>query len=100
MWVIILDICVMPAIWEEIAFRGLIQTGLATAVKTREAIILTAVLFAIIHFSALSGIYLFGLGLVLGVLRHRSQSLVPGMLMHFFHNLAIVLVEKLEILTG
>jgi membrane protease YdiL (CAAX protease family) len=95
-WVAILDLCVMPAIFEEIAFRGLIQGSLGRVLKTREAIILTAILFAIIHFSVLSGPYLLGLGLVLGLLRERSQSLVPGMTMHFFHNLVVVLLEWYE----
>ena len=96
-WVILLEACVMPAVWEEVAFRGLIQVRLAEAVRQREAIILTAVLFAVIHCSAPSGIYIFLLGIVLGVIRARSNSLLPGILMHFFHNLVIVLLEHSEV---
>ena len=96
-WIILLEICVMPAIWEEVAFRGLIQVRLAEAVRQREAIIMTAVLFAIIHCSALSGVYLFALGIVLGVIRARSNSLLPGMAMHFAHNLVIVILEYFEV---
>lgn len=51
-WVILLEACVMPAVWEEVAFRGLIQVRLAKAVRRNEAIIMTAVLFAVIHCSA------------------------------------------------
>lgn len=93
-WVIVLSICVMPAIWEEIAFRGIIQAQLGKAVRGREAIVLTAVLFAIIHRSVISGFYLFALGLLLGVLRKRSDSLVPTMVVHFCHNFAVVLLEE------
>jgi membrane protease YdiL (CAAX protease family) len=96
-WVILLEACVMPAVWEEVAFRGLIQVRLAEAVRQREAIILTAVLFAVIHCSAPSGIYIFFLGIVLGVIRARSNSLLPGILMHFFHNLVIVLLERYDV---
>jgi len=42
-------------------------------------------------------VYLFALGIVLGVIRARSNSLLPGMLMHFVHNLVIVLLEHFEI---
>jgi membrane protease YdiL (CAAX protease family) len=96
-WVVLFEACVMPAVWEEVAFRGLIQVRLGAAVRQREAIVLTAVLFAIIHCSALSGVYLFALGIVLGVIRARSGSLLPGMLLHFTHNLVIVLLEHFEI---
>lgn len=85
-------IALMPAIWEEIAFRGLIQERLRGVVGTREAIGLTAALFAIIHVSWLSLPYLFLLGLILGVLRQRSGSLLPGMALHGLHNAAVVLL--------
>ena len=93
LWTAIVYIAVMPAVVEEIAFRGLIQTQLGKVVKPSEALVLTAVLFAIIHVSVFSGIYLFALGLLLGFLRQRSGSLVPGITLHFLHNLAIVLIE-------
>ena len=92
-WVAVLAACVMPAIWEEIAFRGLLQGQLSKAVGHREALILTAVLFAVIHVSVLSGFYLLLVGVLLGFLRRRSNSLVPGMVVHFVHNLTIVVVE-------
>lgn len=86
-------IAVMPAIWEEIAFRGLIQERLRGVVGTGEAIGLTAGLFAIIHVQWLSLPYLFLLGLALGILRHRSGSLLPGMVLHGLHNAVVVLLE-------
>lgn len=86
-------ICVMPGIWEEIAFRGLIQSDLQAAIRRREALVLTALMFAIIHLSPLSAPYLFVLGLLLGQVRERSGSLVPGMVIHFAHNLAVTLLE-------
>ena len=59
-----------------------------------------AILFSIIHVSVFSGIYLFALGLVLGVLRHRSRSLVPGIMLHFFHNFSILAVEYYSLWTS
>jgi len=91
--VVILAVCVMPAIWEEIAFRGLIQERLRVAVGTGQALVLTAVLFAIIHVNLFSGPYLLVLGLALGLLRQKSRSLAPGIALHFLHNLAVVLDE-------
>jgi len=92
-WVVVLVVCVMPAIWEEVAFRGLIQGQLGKAVGRREALLMTAVLFTIIHLSALSAPYLLLLGITLGVLRQRSGSLIPGIALHFVHNLVVVIIE-------
>ena len=92
--VMIIAICVMPAIWEEIAFRGLLQEQFNKAVRTPEAVVVTAILFAVIHLTTLSAFYLFLFGIILGVLRLRSGSLIPGMLVHFAHNLVVVLGER------
>ena len=72
----------------------MIMTGPGVfGVNARNTISKEAGLFAIIHVQWLSLPYLFLLGLVLGVLRHRSGSLLPGMVLHFLHNAAVVLLE-------
>jgi uncharacterized protein len=92
----ILMICVQPAIIEELAFRGLILGSLRRVLSDWEAIGVSATLFAIIHLSILSSPHLFLLGLVLGYLRIRTRSLYPGMLLHFTHNLLVLLTEAWE----
>jgi len=91
--VVIFATSLMPAFWEEIAFRGLIQSRLVAIFTPKRAILVTAALFAIIHVTALSWPYLFFLGLVLGILRYYSKSLWPTIAFHFFHNLIITLIE-------
>ncbi|MCG3136010.1 MAG: hypothetical protein HMLKMBBP_03797 [Planctomycetes bacterium] len=88
--VTVFAICVMPGVWEEIAFRGLIQRRLEAFVPSRDALYVTAILFAVIHCSVISGAYLFALGVLLGRLRRESGSLVPGMIVHGLHNLAVL----------
>jgi membrane protease YdiL (CAAX protease family) len=91
--VIVFGLCLMPAIWEEIAFRGLIQTSLDKKFSKWEAIFITSGMFAIIHISLFSWPYLFLLGIVLGLIREYSQSLWPSIFMHFLHNFIVVLIE-------
>ncbi|MFH2001045.1 MAG: CPBP family intramembrane glutamic endopeptidase [Planctomycetota bacterium] len=91
--IILLFICVMPALWEEIAFRGLIQSKLAIAIGKKEAWLLTAVMFTIIHVAVLSWGVLLLLGLFLGWLRNRTGSLIPGMIIHFLYNFVVVILE-------
>ncbi len=90
----ILMICILPAIVEEIGFRGLIQHWLQPAIGPWKAILMTSVLFSLIHFSLLSAPYLFLVGVYLGWLRWKSGSLYPCIIVHFLHNLAVVLIDS------
>jgi CAAX protease family protein len=92
-WVIILAICVQPAICEEIAFRGVILSGLRGSLGQGEALVVSALLFTTLHLAVLSFPHLFLLGILLGYLRLRSGSLYPSMALHFTHNLLCVLSE-------
>jgi sodium transport system permease protein len=92
----LLLLAVIPAICEEIAFRGYILSGLERVYRPRSAIVLSALLFGFLHVLLSLFQQLFNatlLGLVLGLLAYRSGSLVPGILFHFLNN-------GLAILTG
>lgn len=90
---VILFVCVQPAIVEELAFRGVILGALRGVVGTRDAVVVSSLMFAFLHLGILSFPHLFLIGLMLGFLRVRSGSLYPCMLMHFLHNLLVVLSE-------
>jgi uncharacterized protein len=90
---VVLVACVQPAIIEEIAFRGIILGSLADPLGPRQAVLVSAALFSIIHLSVPGIPHLLVLGIGLGALRVRSGSLYPGVLMHFCHNLLVVIQE-------
>ena len=79
-------ICLIPGITEEIAFRGLIQHWLQTVLRPWRAIVLASALFTAIHLSVLSAPYIFLLGILLGWVKWKSNSLYPSILMHIAHN--------------
>jgi membrane protease YdiL (CAAX protease family) len=91
-WVV-LSIAVVPALFEELSFRGLMQPLLGGVFSRRNAWIVTAVLFAVAHLSIGGFPWLVAMGLYLGWMRERSGSLYPGMLAHFLHNLTVVVIE-------
>ncbi len=85
----LLVFAVVPAITEEVAFRGFILSGLQRTYPTRTAIILSAFLFGFLHVLLSLFQQLFGatiLGLVLGLLAIRTGSLWPGVAFHFVNN--------------
>src|SRR5689334_9106819 len=50
--------CIFPAITEEIAFRGLVQHWLVSAIAPMRALLIASALFMVLHFSVLSAPYL------------------------------------------
>jgi sodium transport system permease protein len=87
--VALLLFALVPAVCEELAFRGFILSGLEHGHRTRSAILLSALLFGFLH--VLLSLYqqLFNatlLGIVLGLLAVRSRSILPGMVFHLINN--------------
>jgi sodium transport system permease protein len=81
---------VLPALCEELAFRGFILTGLLRAFRPWTAILLSAFLFAVHQMNVFQFAPHFLLGIVLGLLRARSGSVLPAMLFHLVYNLLII----------
>jgi len=79
-------IALLPAICEEMTFRGMILSGLLTRSKPWVAIIVTAALFAAFHLSVhrFFPVFLIGLGATFVV--WRSGSIFAGMLLHLINN--------------
>jgi sodium transport system permease protein len=93
---ILVTLAVLPAVSEELAFRGFILSGLRRRYPPGKAIALTSFLFALYHMNVFQFIPALFLGLVLGVLAVRSGSILPGMLFHFLYNgllIGMVLIE-------
>lgn len=78
-------LCVMPAITEELFFRGALQ-GLLRPCGSAVAIFGPALLFALLHLDPIQGLTALVCGVFLGWLAERSGSILPGMLLHFVNN--------------
>ena len=86
----LLVIAVSPALLEEVIFRGMLQGRLLALMGRHLGIFVTAVAFALVHGQpAVLPIHL-GIGIYLGYLRERANSLLPGMLIHFLYNGTLV----------
>jgi uncharacterized protein len=88
----LLVIAVIPAIGEELTFRGIIQKLLNRWFgHPHWAILVTAFLFSAMHIQFLSFLPRFFLGLVLGYLFYWSGSIWLTMLVHFINNAIAVI---------
>ncbi|WP_299098524.1 type II CAAX endopeptidase family protein [uncultured Winogradskyella sp.] len=89
----IIFIAILPPIFEELAFRGFLFNQLQKIVSERITIIATAFIFALVHFSFISLLWIFPFGLVLGYLRSKYNTLWYGIVIHFIHNLIVLLLD-------
>lgn len=80
-----LALCVMPAIAEELLFRGAFQ-GLMRPCGSAAAIFAPALLFGVLHLDLAQGLTAFACGVFLSWLAERSGSILPGMLLHLVNN--------------
>jgi uncharacterized protein len=88
-------VSILPAVVEETAFRGIIQTLLQRIVGQREALFIQAALFSVLHLLPMMFISHFFMGLCFGYMRFRSKSLYPSMALHAAWNASVLCQELL-----
>jgi sodium transport system permease protein len=87
-------VAIAPAIAEELLCRGALLRGLRVSLGDRGAIVISALLFAVLHASAYRFVPTFLLGLVLGVTALRT-GLFGAMIVHALNNGVVVLLGEL-----
>jgi sodium transport system permease protein len=84
----------VPAVCEELAFRGFILAGCRNLGNNGRAVLVSAIFFGATHAFLQQSINACLLGIVLGYLAVKSGSLLPGIIFHFLHNAMMVLSAK------
>lgn len=92
-WVLILLAPVLIAgVFEEVLFRGFVQTAFEPHHKIFTALAITAAIFALNHAAPWWLAQIFLLGLVLGWLAWQCDSIIPGAIVHSLNNFFAVLL--------
>ena len=90
-------VALIPAIGEELTFRGVLQQALTRKMKNPHvAIILSAAIFSFIHFQFYGFLPRMFLGVLLGYMFYVTGSLWTSMLMHFLNNGTAVVLYYLN----
>jgi membrane protease YdiL (CAAX protease family) len=88
--IIFLAVCVAPIV-EEIFFRGFMQPALVKTIGASPGILLTALIFGFSHTQYLEYnaalVAVTTIGLILGITKYYTNSVVPGIFAHLFNNL-------------
>ena len=92
-------LAIIPAIGEELFFRGILQKLFTKTVKSKfVAILITAAIFSAFHFQFQTFLPRFFMGIMLGYLFLWSGSLLVPIIAHFLHNFISVWITKMSVL--
>ena len=89
----VLVVGLLAPLGEELFFRGFLQTRLRRAWSPGPAIVVTALAFGVIHGEPVHGVLAFALGLYLGLLTERAESVVPAIICHAANNSVSVVLS-------
>ncbi len=86
LWQVFLLIALLPAVCEELAFRGFILSGFRHLGHRWRAILYTAFFFGLVHALVQQQLIAFLVGVVIGYVAVQTGSILPCMLFHLVHN--------------
>lgn len=86
LWSVLLLLAVLPAICEELAFRGFIFGGLLRSGGVLRAIIISALFFGFTHTLLQQSIAASMMGLVLGLIAWRTGGVLCTIIVHLINN--------------
>ena len=81
----ILTVAILPAICEEFIHRGVLLQGIKH-IGFKKAIIISSVLFGLVHFNIQQVSYAIVVGLILGFVSVVAKNIYPAMIIHFINN--------------
>jgi membrane protease YdiL (CAAX protease family) len=94
---VLLVVAIVPALVEELLFRGLIQTNLGKVFTGVRAALAAGVVFAAYHLVPFTFVPLAILGIFFGYLFYRTGNLTLAIAAHFFNNLIACLAVYLSL---
>lgn len=87
----LLVIAVLPALFEELLFRGIILNSCENGAGTVRTVFIVGFCFSLFHASPEQTVYQFITGCAFAFIVLRSGSILPSVLMHFINNALIVI---------
>ena len=101
-WIIAVAFSIVPAICEEWFFRGMLLRSLLKSNAAWKAIVISALIFGSFHMLSNSVIAIDRLipstliGLMLGYLAYKSDSILPGIILHCLNNAIVIFLAYFQ----
>lgn len=87
---VVLVVALVPAVSEEVLFRGLVQRNFEYSFGLAGGAVVTGIIFALYHLNPFTLVPLMVLGIVFGLLVYKTGSILAAMLAHFINNCTAV----------
>lgn len=91
LWMEILTLCIIGPAAEELVYRGFVYQRLRERGSQEAAAVWSALLFGLMHFNLVQGVYAFVLGILLAHITERTGGLATAAAAHMVANLVSVL---------
>ena len=92
----ILIVAVLPAIFEELLFRGVIYNSFNKRYGLVCAIIVSSLLFGVYHMNVIQGVYASIFGLMLAYSYYKTDSIFVPIIFHFINNFIATVLPYIE----
>ena len=99
MIVYFVSVAVLPSVFEEGLFRGVALQSLRRF-GDGFALVVSSILFALMHGNLIQAVYAFPIGLVMGYFVLRTGSVWAGVIIHFINNAAVVGIEIIDLIAS
>jgi sodium transport system permease protein len=93
---VLIAFALLPAVCEELAFRGFILSGLRQMGRKWPAILLSSIFFGVTHGMLQQSLAACALGMVIGFVAVQTGSLLPAIIFHFTHNALTISSQRLD----
>ena len=90
----IILIVLIPAVFEEVLFRGFILFGLNKIYSQRKSILISSLLFGLVHLNPWQFITAFLLGMIFSWIALKTKSIILPIAGHFLNNLMALLAVR------
>ena len=89
----VIAIGVLPAVSEELIFRGKLFSGYKKALPVGKAVLISALIFGMAHFNMQQFLYAFVIGMVFAVMVNSAESIFVSVIPHFIINTSQVIMS-------
>ncbi|WP_299461107.1 ABC transporter permease subunit/CPBP intramembrane protease [uncultured Gimesia sp.] len=102
LWIKLVSLAVLPAVCEELFFRGYLLSALLNRFSNTWAILASSFLFALFHVIVRDSLFIerffpsFFMGLCLGYVNILSGSVIPGIMLHMIHNGLLITIASYQ----
>lgn len=95
-------IVIITPIYEEILYRGILFKGICKHYTPFVGIIISSILFAVMHFNIIQSAHALFLGILLAYIYHHTESLTITTLVHISNNILVLFLpfSAFELFTG